>query len=154
MAEEKTFDDLVKELDELEVKVKSGESTFEDAKKQALEIIIAQEVASGNLPIPPLPGLPGALLAFKDMVEEFLGKEVLSKIDDAAKIAAISAMSAKLMQFIMINASIFTGGLIPAPPNLSVVLRYFQFLESLSAQDEQTESIEATSDTSSAGNLV
>lgn len=154
MAEEKTFDDLVKELDDLEAKVKEGEITFDDAKKEALENIIAQEVKAGSLPIPPLPGLPGALLAFKDMVEEFLGKEVLAQLDEAAKMAAITTMSAKLMQFIMVNASIFTGGLIPAPPNLTVVLRYFQFLESLSVQDEQIEPIEATSNTSSAGNLV
>ena len=140
MAEEKTFDDLVKELDELEVKVKSGEVSFDDAKKDVMEIIIGQEIKAGNIPFPPLPMMAGAMMSFKAMVEEFLGKEVLAHLDQAAKIAAITAMAAKLMQFIMINASIFTGGLIPAPPNLRVVMRYMEFLnsiaESQSGKDE------------------
>jgi len=155
MAEERTAEDVEAELEQLKKDIKSGEEEFDQGK--IMNLIIEREILLGNLTLP-LPGLAGTLAAKLAFVKSSLaGLDELAKEfpDKAATI--LTETIAKQLQFIMITASIMTGGLIPAPPNIAIVILFLKFLQSLSEPDEEKTDGNGGDDEggdNNAGNLV
>lgn len=165
MSEERTLEDVENELDTLKKDVAEGRRPLDqDAQSEAMNLCIEIFFKKGLIDLP-LPGMAGTFKAFEGFIKTLLGNEIVEKLIALGEKGTavignlITQLTAKVMYFIMMVISFATGGLVPAPPNLEVVLFYMAFLKSIVelqkklAEDEETTNTVDNSNSSS-GNIV
>ena len=164
MSEERTLEDVENELEVLKKDVAEGKRPLDqDAQSEAMNLCIEIFFKKGLIEIP-LPGIAGTFKAFEGFIKTLLGDKIVEKLialgEKGTEVISnlIMKLTAKVMYFIMMVISFATGGLVPAPPNLEVVLFYMAFLKSiaelqkkLSEEEEETPEV---SSNSSSGNIV
>ena len=164
MSEERTLEDVENELEVLKKDVAEGKRPLDqDVQSEAMNLCIEIFFKKGLIEIP-LPGIAGTFKAFEGFIKTLLGDKIVEKLialgEKGTEVISnlIMKLTAKVMYFIMMVISFATGGLVPAPPNLEVVLFYMAFLKSiaelqkqLSEEEEETPEV---SSNSSSGNIV
>ena len=164
MSEERTLEDVENELEVLKKDVAEGKRPLDqDAQSEAMNLCIEIFFKKGLIEIP-LPGIAGTFKAFEGFIKTLLGDKIVEKLialgEKGTEVISnlIMKLTAKVMYFIMMVISFATGGLVPAPPNLEVVLFYMAFLKSIAElqkqiSEEEEETPEVSSNSSS-GNIV
>jgi len=155
-SQKRTTEEIDADLDALKLAVARGEREL-DAEAMAEGFALVLERFGIVIKF----GLAGALEALNNFIEMLLGP-VLKKLaalgEKGQEIVEklIMQLLAKIMFFIMLIMSFATFGVIPAPPNLEVVLFFYEWLRSVFDLKKELEEEETTGDTpeGSGGNIL
>lgn len=155
---ERSIEEIDADLDQLRIDFLTGKREIDaEFLKEAFLLVLERFGFQIKL------GLAGAIEATNKFVENLLGPTLkklagLGKQGEEIAAKAVTELLGRLMFFIMLLMSWASFGLIPAPPNIEVVMFFYEWLRSLFREKEELENQEnqqnETNANTSGGNIV